>query len=86
MRQQNAAYYDEKLKDIDVRTPFVAYQRNCHIYNQYVISVPENRDGLRQFLADNDVNTEIYYPVSFHMQACFKDLGYREGLRQQNKP
>ncbi len=79
MRQQNAAYYDEKLKDLDVKTPFVAYGRNHHIYNQYVISVPENRDGLRQFLADNDVNTEIYYPVSFHMQACFKDLGYQEG-------
>ena len=79
MRQQNAAYYDEKLKDLDVKTPFVAYGRDHHIYNQYVISVPENRDGLRQFLADNDVNTEIYYPVSFHMQACFKDLGYREG-------
>ncbi len=79
MRQENAAYYDEKLKDIDIKTPTVAYHRNCHIYNQYVISVPENRDGLRQFLTDNDVNTEIYYPVSFHMQTCFKDLGYREG-------
>jgi len=79
MRQENAAYYDEKLKDIDVKTPFIAYGRSHHIYNQYVISVPENRDGLRQFLADNDVNTEIYYPVSFHIQACFKDLGYREG-------
>ena len=57
----------------------IAYERKCHIYNQYVISVPENRDELRQFLADNDVSTEIYYPVSFHMQTCFKDLGYNEG-------
>ena len=79
MRQENAAYYDEKLKNIDVKTPVIAYDRKCHIYNQYVISVPENRDELRQFLADNDVSTEIYYPVSFHMQACFKDLGYNEG-------
>jgi dTDP-4-amino-4,6-dideoxygalactose transaminase len=79
MRQQNAAYYDEKLKDLDVKTPFVAYGRDHHIYNQYVISVPENRDGLRQSLADNNVSTEIYYPVSFHMQACFSELGYREG-------
>jgi len=79
MRQQNAAYYDENLKDLDVKTPLVAYDRNHHIYNQYVISVPENRDGLRQFLADNNVSTEIYYPVSFHMQACFSELGYREG-------
>ncbi|OQY49054.1 MAG: transcriptional regulator [Desulfobacteraceae bacterium 4572_87] len=79
MRRQNAAYYDEKLKNIGVKTPFVAYGRSRHIYNQYVISIPENRDGLRQFLTENDINTEIYYPVSFHMQACFKDLGYREG-------
>ena len=79
MRQQNAAYYDENLKDLDVKTPLVVCERNHHIYNQYVISVPENRDGLRQFLADNNVSTEIYYPVSFHMQACFSELGYREG-------
>ncbi len=79
MRQQNAAYYDEKQKDLVVKTPVIAYQRQSHIYNQYVISVPEKRDELRQFLADNDVNTEIYYPVSFHMQACFSELGYREG-------
>ena len=79
MRQQNASYYDENLMDIGVKTPVIAYQRKCHIYNQYVVSVPEDRDGLRQFLADNNVSTEIYYPVSFHMQACFKELGYREG-------
>ena len=79
MRQQNAAYYDEKLKDLGVKTPVIAYQRKNHIYNQYVISVPEKRDALRQFLAENNVSTEIYYPVSFHMQACFSDLGYREG-------
>lgn len=79
MRQENAAYYDEKLKDLGLKTPVVAYDRKCHIYNQYVISVPEKRDELRQFLTDNNVNTEIYYPVPFHMQACFKDLGYREG-------
>jgi len=79
MRQENAAYYDERLKALDVKTPFVAYGRSHHIYNQYVISIPQNRDGLRQFLSDNDVNTEIYYPVSFHMQACFQDLGYQEG-------
>ena len=79
MRQENAAYYDEMLKDVDVKTPTIAYRRNYHIFNQYMISVPEKRDELRQFLTDNNVNTEIYYPVPFHMQACFKDLGYREG-------
>ena len=44
-----------------------------------MISVPEKRDALRQFLAENNVSTEIYYPVPFHMQACFSNLGYGEG-------
>ncbi len=79
MRQENAAYYDEKLKNVDVKTPVTAYERGAHIYNQYVISVPGNRDGLRQFLTENHVSTEIYYPVPFHLQACFENLGYQKG-------
>lgn len=51
---------------------------NYHIYNQYIIRV-ENRDELRQFLNDNDIATEIYYPVPFHQQECFSSLGYLKG-------
>ena len=52
--------------------------RNYHIYNQYIIRV-EDRDDLKRAIADNGVSTEIYYPVPFHLQDCFSDLGFHEG-------
>ena len=78
-RREHAAYYDQHLHVDGVVTPHVAYGRDCHVYNQYVVSVPERRDALRQWLSDHGVDTQVYYPVPFHEQACFADLGYTPG-------
>ncbi len=48
-----------------------------HIYNQYAIRV-QKRDELKAFLWDNEIGTDIYYPVPFHRQECFAELGLRD--------
>ena len=50
-----------------------------HVYNQYVIRVKNNRDELRSFLTENNIFTEIYYPLPLHLQDCFASLGHKKG-------
>ncbi len=81
-RQQNAGTYRRLFKkcgltEDQVRMPLDAgYGR--HIYNQFVIAV-DDRDGLLNYLISRQIGCEVYYPVPLHLQACFQELGYREG-------
>ena len=42
-RRENATYYDERLKIDGLVTPAIASKREPHIYNQYIIPVPDRR-------------------------------------------
>ncbi|HTK37387.1 MAG TPA: DegT/DnrJ/EryC1/StrS family aminotransferase, partial [Pyrinomonadaceae bacterium] len=81
-RKQNSDRYRELFTDAGLTEQItVPYERanGRHIYNQYVVRVPKRRDELKKFLAENEIGTDIYYPVSLHLQECFAYLGYREG-------
>lgn len=75
-RQFNAKRYNQLfetygLKDTKVTTPPIHTDR--HIFNQYVIRVPQ-RDELVKFLRQKEIGVAIYYPVSLDQQECFRDL------------
>ena len=79
-RQKNADTYRRLFADAGLESIQLPLEKqNRHIYNQFVIRVSEQRDELRQFLQDNGIGTEVYYPVPLHLQDCFAYLHYREG-------
>ena len=81
-RQRNAALYRELFleKDLNGLIHVPIERPNVrHVYNQFVIRVPEKRNALKAFLQENAIGTDIYYPVSLHLQECFEYLGYKKG-------
>jgi dTDP-4-amino-4,6-dideoxygalactose transaminase len=81
-RQKKAERYQELFENSlssvkGFKLPTVQFQ-NRHIFHQYVIRVPQ-RDRLRQFLAEEGIGTDIYYPVPLHLQECYSFLKYRRG-------
>ncbi|MFN6964143.1 MAG: DegT/DnrJ/EryC1/StrS family aminotransferase [Pyrinomonadaceae bacterium] len=81
-RQRNAALYRQLFTDAGLVEQIVLPRERedvRHIYNQFVIRVPDRRDELRAYLTERGVGTDIYYPVPLHLQECFAYLGYREG-------
>ena len=84
-RQDNAEYYNMLFAETSfggsISIPQVMHSKrlqNPHIYNQYVIRA-EQRDQLQSFLAENEISAEVYYPLPFHLQECFLDLGGKAG-------
>ena len=83
-RQRNAADYRQRFAAAGltgmVKLPQEAAYPVRHIYNQFCIRVAGGkRDALKQFLGEHEVGCAVYYPLSLHLQPCFKALGGKIG-------
>ncbi len=80
-RRENSENYNRLILENEladkIQSPKEIFPR--HIYNQYVVRVGEDRDSIREFLGQNKIGSEIYYPVPLHLQECFQSLNYKEG-------
>jgi len=69
-RQENAAFLNAHLEG--VVTPSVAPDA-VHVYHQYTVRVPDDRDGLARALREeHGVGTGLFYPVPSHRLPSFR--------------
>jgi len=74
-RRAHARRYDELLGGTSrITIPYVADDTR-HVYHLYVIQV-DNRDGLRNYLADRGISAGVHYPVSLHHQPALRRHGF----------
>lgn len=74
-RREIASEYDKRLSS--VKTPIV-HDTNYHVYHQYTI-MSDDRDRLMENLKNNQIESQVYYPIALHLQECFSYLGYNKG-------
>ena len=74
-RRAAASFYDKAFASHPkIKTPFRAAYSN-HAFHQYTLTLEGiDRDGLKQFLADNNIPAMIYYPVPGHKQKMFEQF------------
>jgi dTDP-4-amino-4,6-dideoxygalactose transaminase len=71
-RRANAKFLDSRITT--VRTPPVA-DGVRHVYHQYTVRVPHDRDAVRDRLAAKGVGSEVYYPTPIHRLKPFLKAG-----------
>ncbi|HEX6181501.1 MAG TPA: DegT/DnrJ/EryC1/StrS family aminotransferase [Chitinophagaceae bacterium] len=75
-RREAADYYDKAFAGNNrITTPYRAPYTK-HVFHQYTLVLDGvDRDGLRQFLAQHQIPSAIYYPVPAHRQKMFEAFG-----------
>lgn len=77
-RQSFADRYNDNLDGADeFRLPDVSPHMR-HSWRNYVVNV-EQRDNIRAYLLDRDVETKTLYAPPVHLQPVYKDLGLGRG-------
>ncbi|HCJ12533.1 MAG: hypothetical protein A2Y14_01130 [Verrucomicrobia bacterium GWF2_51_19] len=72
-RRAHAAFYTKNLTGLAwLRLPRETPE-TFHTWNQFTVRVLDgHRDALKAFLAEREIQAEVYYPLSLDQQVCFQ--------------
>jgi dTDP-4-amino-4,6-dideoxygalactose transaminase len=73
-RREIASLYINNVKNPAITIPQSGRDSVWHIFPVLC----ERRDELQRYLADNDVGTEIHYPIPPHKQKCYPEWNTHE--------
>ena len=76
-RRALAERYSERLAEQGIVLP-KEHADTRHVYHLYVIRA-EDREALRDHLAQRGIETGLHYPIPLHQQEAYVSLGYRTG-------
>jgi len=82
LRRDNASRYAQLLSQIDGIEPPYIEDHNISSANYYTIRLKKpdvSRSELIGHLKSKGIGTQIYYPLSLHLQEVYKSLGYKQG-------
>ncbi len=82
MRRANTSLYTKLLDKIDGIEPTYFDSRSVSSCNYYTIRISSprlDRQKLRSHLDSRGIQTNVYYPLSLHLQEVYQDLGYKAG-------
>lgn len=81
-RIRNADIYNNLLTDLKyVETPTIS-NATKHVFHQYTIKV-KNRDLLKKYLFENNIESAIYYPMPCHLQKPYKNVIVNAPISEQ---
>ena len=74
-RKEAAIRYTTLLKDHpNIITPYRDAACSSHVFHQYTLRIVDHdRDGLVNFLNENEIPCGVYYPVPLHRQKAYLD-------------
>lgn len=72
-RKENAAYYQQHITSVIKPAVKPDYE---HVWHQYTIRVPDQRDRALKQLTDAGIGTGVFYPVPAYRQKPVVDMGY----------
>lgn len=73
MRRSIAAFYLENIRHPEIILPLPPSEAGEHVWHLFVVRC-QRRNALQKFLADNEIESLVHYPIPPHQQGAFPEM------------